>query len=234
MKKLLLLTFLALGNCLYAQNLAGTCEEAVSIYDYIGQPFQSTIGDVYANPSSAQNFGCILAPRGVSWFYIPVTENTDLDFQIQQFNSQGGYNDIDYICWGPFTTLENICGSENLNDSTVVSCSYSHSDIERINIADATGGTYYIVMLASVNGVSGTVNITNLSEATTTGAINLNAFLDANANGIQDPGEQDFRYGNFIYTTNNDDSLHTITSFNGNYTIYNEIENDRYTIGYEI
>ena len=64
--------------------------------------------------------------------------------------------------------------------------------------------------------------------------INLNAFIDANANGTQDPGELGFPFGNFIYEANNDGNVHNVTSFNGDYTIYDQNLANVYDISYEI
>lgn len=65
-----------------------------------------------------------------------------------------------------------------------------------------------------------TLNVSN--------GIKLNAFIDANANGIQDTGEQNFRLGNYNYQINNNGVVHNIYSWDSFYlyesnpaTVYN-------------
>ncbi|MEY3500736.1 MAG: hypothetical protein RL308_2405 [Bacteroidota bacterium] len=61
--------------------------------------------------------------------------------------------------------------------------------------------------------------------------INLNAFVDTNANGIQDNGEQDFSLGNFNYVINNNGVVHDIHSWT-NYYLYESNPATTYNLTY--
>lgn len=63
--------------------------------------------------------------------------------------------------------------------------------------------------------------------------IKLNAFVDTNANGIQDTGEQNFRLGNFNYVINNNEVIHDICSW-GNYYIYESNPVTTYNLTYTV
>jgi len=241
MKKLLLLTFFALGNCLYAQNTAATCETAYSLCGALGEPFQNTINAVSADSTSVASFGCLATTPNPAWFYMPISQSGNLTFTMTQLNEQGQGLDVDFICWGPFNSLDGICGPENLKPETQVGCSYSTAPVETFTINAATEGDYYIILITNFSNQSGTITIEN-TGGTDVGpqgvlncsGINLNAFLDANANGTQDTGEISFPYGNFIYEANADGSIHNVTAFNGDYTIYDQNLTNVYDVSYEV
>ena len=241
MKKLLLLTFIALGQYIYAQNIAANCGDAYSLCGALGEPFANTTNQPQADSLSVASYGCLYTTPNPAWFYMPISQSGSLSFVISQLSTQGAGIDVDYICWGPFNTLDSICGPENLNDSTLVSCSYSPIATESFTLPNAVEGTYYIILVTNYSNQPGDITITHVGGGTneTGGAlncsgINLNAFIDANANGTQDPGELGFPFGNFIYEANNDGNVHNVTSFNGDYTIYDQNLANVYDISYEI
>jgi len=241
MKKTLLLTFFALGNCLYAQNTAATCENAYSLCGALGEPFANTVDGGSASPDSAASYGCLTTYPNPSWFYLPISQSGDLSFTMTQLNSAGTGLDVDFICWGPFNSLDGVCGPDSLKPEKQVGCSYSTAAVETFTINAATEGDYYIILITNFSNQPGNITIENTS-ATNVGqqgalncsGINLNAFLDANANGTQDTGEISFPYGNFIYEANADGNIHNVTAFNGDYTIYDQNLANVYELNYEV
>ena len=241
MKKLLLLTFIALGQYIYAQNIAANCGDAYSLCGALGEPFANTINQPQADSLSVASYGCLVTTPNPAWFYMPISQSGSLSFVISQVSTQGAGIDVDYICWGPFNTLDSICGPENLNDSTLVSCSYSPVATESFTLPNAIEGTYYIILVTNYSNQPGDITVIHTGGGTgesggalNCSGINLNAFIDANANGTQDPGELGFPFGNFIYEANNDGNVHNVTAFNGDYTIYDQNLANIYDISYEI
>lgn len=68
------------------------------------------------------------------------------------------------------------------------------------------------------NTISETQTVT--TSLSISDGIKLNAFLDANSNGIQDGAEQNFTFGNFNYVLNDDGIVHHIASSTGTHYIY--------------
>jgi len=241
MKKLLLLTFFVLGNCLYAQNTAATCENAYSLCGALGEPFANTTSGVSASPDSAASYGCLTTYPNPAWFYLPISQSGDLTFTMTQTSNTGAAIDVDFICWGPFNSMDGVCGPDNLKPENEVGCSYSSAAVETFTIVGATEGDYYMILITNFSQQPGTITIENTGStnvgpqgALNCAGINLNAFLDTNGNGTQDPSETAFPYGSFIYQENDESLAHYVTSFSGDYTIYDEDLTNTYDITYDI
>ncbi|WP_051200040.1 T9SS type A sorting domain-containing protein [Flavobacterium subsaxonicum] len=234
MKKILLLALFAIGQTIFAQDTANECINAYPLCGALGEPFLNTIASPNADPLSVESYGCLGSEPNPAWFYMPVSQSGDLNFLIEQYTFGNTPIDVDFICWGPFTGA--VCGPEFLNTSAVVDCSYSASSTEEVNIPGAVAGEYYMIMVTNFSNQAGLITImdTNSQGALDCSGINLNAFLDANANGVQDVGEMGFPLGNFVYEANNDGNVHTVTSFNGSYTIYDEVLGNTYDFQYDI
>jgi uncharacterized repeat protein (TIGR01451 family) len=67
----------------------------------------------------------------------------------------------------------------------------------------------------------------------TSNGIKLNAFVDTNANGIQDTGEENFRLGNFNYVLNNNGVVHNIYSWYS-YYLYESNPATTYNLTYTV
>ncbi|WP_033961402.1 DUF7619 domain-containing protein [Psychroserpens jangbogonensis] len=64
------------------------------------------------------------------------------------------------------------------------------------------------------------------------GLINVNAFYDANDNGVFDTNETSFSNGYFTYEINDDTIINTVSSSTGSFTLASEIETDTYDFNY--
>ena len=238
MKKILLLIAVCLGPCLYAQNTANLCENAYSLCGALGEPFLNTVNSAPAAPPDTPTFDCLVYTPNPAWFYMPVSQTGALTILMEQnksINFDGTPLDVDFICWGPFESSD-ACGAELLNSTTEVGCSFSASAFESFTIPNATAGQYYKILVTNFSNLAGFIRISTIGSegALDCSGINLNAFLDANANGTQEPEEQGFPLGTFQYEANNSGDVHTITTFNGNYTIYDESLNNSYDFQFDI
>ncbi|MXN91553.1 T9SS type A sorting domain-containing protein [Flavobacterium sp. Sd200] len=241
MKKVLLILIL-FGQFCYAQDTASSCENAYSLCGSIGTPFMNTINNPPAATPQDPTFGCLVTTPNPSWFYLPVSQSGNLEFLIEQdmdldFSTTRSI-DVDFICWGPFDSTTNICGPQNLNSGAIVDCSYSPMWSETVNIPNATAGSYYLLMVTNFSNLSGYIRITDMSPAgqgaLSCSGLKMQAFLDSNSNGVQDEGEIDFLYGNFVYETNNSGNPHSVTSLSGIHTIYDENLANSYDLSYAI
>jgi uncharacterized repeat protein (TIGR01451 family) len=218
-------------------NLAYECINANSLCSSLGTPFSNTHQNISAE--TGNNYGCLGTTPNPTWFYLPISSAGTVNLTIQQSSNitfVGGQLDVDYIVYGPFTSPTAPCSS-SLTTSNIVSCSFSSAAIEYPIIPNALPGQYYLLMTTNFSNQAGFINIT--MNSTSTGEIDcsgfrLNAFLDANSNGTQEVGEQNFPLGQFHYEINDDGNVHNITSPVGRYSIYDINPLNSYDLSYSI
>lgn len=215
-------------NC----NLASSCVNANSLCGTLGNAFSNSTS--IANGGSA---GCLGSTPNATWFSLPISTSGSINLKINQGNNAPLFDnlDIDYIIYGPFNTPTGNCGL--VNNSTVVSCSYSAAPTEYPIIANAVAGKYYLMMVTNFSNQTGIININVLP--TSTGAIDctgmaFTAFLDANSNGTKDTGEVNFPLGDFHYEKNNNGVVHNVVSPTGKFTIYENNATNNYNVSFSV
>lgn len=216
-------------------NNAYTCSAANSLCNALGQPFVNTFQGITAEPGN--NYGCLGSQPNPTWFYLPVSSSGNLQFLIQQssdINFSTSNLDVDYICYGPFTSLSNAC---NVPMNNIVNCSYSASATETLTIPNAIAGQYYLIMVTNFSAQPGFIKINQTagsSAALDCSGLNMNAFLDLNGNGTQDIGEINFPLGTFTYQLNNNGNNINVTSPFGEYNIYDDNAANSYDLSYAV
>jgi len=220
-------------------NNAYVCNTANSLCSALGIPFANTNQGIQAE--TGNSYGCLGTQRNPTWFYLPISRAGNINLMIQQstditFMNTAGSLDVDYICYGPFTSPTTPCNGQ-LTANKIVSCSYSAAANEYPVIPNALPGQYYLIMTTNFSNRAGFIKITEMP--TTVGAINcsglrLNAFLDLNSNGTQETGEQNFPLGQFHYEVNQNGNAHHITAPTGFYNIYDINPANSYNISYTI
>ena len=134
------------------------------------------------------NYGCLGSTPCPAWFYMQVSAPGSIIITI----SQSGNNDVDFICWGPFTSLSDGCATGLTgtcqgspvytccsNTSTgcvypqgnMVDCSYSTSATETCHILNAQVGQIYILLITNFSQMAGTITF---SQTGGTGITNCN------------------------------------------------------------
>ncbi|MEN9324145.1 MAG: putative adhesin [Bacteroidota bacterium] len=222
------------SNC----NLASNCIMANSLCNALGIPFINSVNTQITEPGAS--YGCLNTHPNPTWFYLPVSDPGSINLMIQQnvsieFNSTA--YDVDYIVYGPYTSPTAPCYNQ-LTPDKVVSCSYSSAATEYPVIPNALPGQYYLVMTTNFSNQPGYIKITDIGN-NTGGSIDcsgfrLNAFLDSNANGVQDNNESNFPLGQFQYELNQNTVVHNISSPSGMYNIYDPNAANSYQLNYVI
>lgn len=221
----------AYANC----NLAYTCTQANPLCNALGAPFANTVN----NPSTG-TFDCLGSTPNPTWFYLPISTTGNINLEINQNTFAGSALDVDYIVYGPFTNPSTPCNDNTLLLSNVVSCSFSAAAVEYPIIPNAQPGQIYLLMVTNYSNQPGliTINQTNAGHPNSAeidcSGIRLNAFLDANNNGVKDTGEQNFPLGQFTYEVNNNGNIHNIVSPTGIYNIYDNNTSNSYDFSYVI
>ncbi|MBN8643090.1 MAG: T9SS type A sorting domain-containing protein [Flavobacteriales bacterium] len=216
------------SNC----NLASICSQANSLCNALGVPFANTVGT-----NSSGSAGCLGTTPNPTWFYLPVSSAGLISLQIVQTTASGSGLDVDYIVYGPFTDPITPCNSPTQLSSNIASCSYSAAFIENPIIQNAQPGQYYLLMVTNFSNQPGLITISELGNTQGTIAcsgIKLNAFLDANNNGTQEAGEQNFPLGQFQYEMNDNGVVHNIISPTGVYNIYDIVASNTYDVSFSV
>ena len=226
-----------LANC----NAAASCSSANSLCNSLGVPFNNTTG-----LPSIGSPGCLGNTPNPTWFYLPISGAGNLNFQINQGNNTALNNqDVDFICWGPFsapqcTGLYDFPDGNTALPNNVIACSYSPAPVETFTIPNAQPGQYYMLLVTNFSNQLGqiVINQTNIGqpgsgEIDCTG-LGLIAFLDANSNGTKDTGEQNFPLGQFHYEKNDNGTIHHITAPTGMYNIYDTNNTNTYDVSYSV
>ncbi len=105
-----------------------------------------------ASAAPGPDYGCLFSQPNPAWYYFQVSSGGSVIIDIA--GSAGG--DVDFICWGPFTSATGNCGS--LTAGNTVDCSFSASATETCTIAGAIVGQYYMLLITNYSGIPQNIN----------------------------------------------------------------------------
>ena len=141
----------------------GTCATAL--------PFCT--GSNYTFPASTNtlgppgnNFGCLGTQPNPAFYFMEIDNGGNLTIDI----STNPLEDIDFICWGPFTNFSTICSQ--LNTAPIEDCSYSGNSNETCQINGAITGEFYMLLITNYSNQN-----TNISFSQTSGNGTTNCCL---------------------------------------------------------
>lgn len=164
MKKIkLLLAILFINFSLFAQQGASSCAELEANF----QLYQSCATNIPFTNSTGGNgevFNSTCIPTqfvGPTWFFIEVKDPGTIMLQIRQTDLGGSGTDVDFILWGPFNNLTNICS--RLNIGTEADCSYSAASIENVSVPASTTGQIYVLLIDNFAGTPGNIAVTQIA-----------------------------------------------------------------------
>ena len=224
MKKIITVLFVLIACYLHAQtsceNASPFCASGVS-----GVTFPATTSITAAQ--TGPNYGCLGSTPNPAWYYLQISSTGSLDILIQgqATNPPGPGQDVDFICWGPFNSLANICNS--LTAGNTIDCSYSGSFTETLNIPNGVAGQYYMVLITNFANVqqeiiftqfngNGTTNCALLSSNSKICAGSSGTIVATNTGSLTNP-TYSLNPGNLTSTTGSFVVTPTITT---SYTVY--------------
>jgi uncharacterized protein (TIGR02145 family) len=114
------------------------------------------------------NYGCMGGGFPPSWFYMQVGVAGDIIIFIH------GTHDVDFICWGAFTSLSEGCAT-GLTASHIVDCSIAPWADETCHIFNAQVGDIYILLLSNFGSQPGIITFQQVSG---NGQTNCNIVVD--------------------------------------------------------
>ncbi|MBX7203635.1 MAG: hypothetical protein K1X77_11235, partial [Bacteroidia bacterium] len=136
------------GKC---QDARGFCTDNGTIDFPAGSNVESPFG-----AGNAGRIGCLGSTPNPAWYYMNVSRSGPININIMGSEDGGvtATNDVDFICWGPFATREEICSKASdrvyADDPVnIVDCSYSPDPTESCEIPNAIVGEWYMLLLTN-------------------------------------------------------------------------------------
>ncbi len=142
--------------CISTPSTCSTASTACSTTTYSNTTGITSLGTI----------GCLFSSPNPSYFTIQVLTSGPISYLLTQstVGSPTPNLDVDYVAWGPFTSQVAGCtaisgGAAPLTGLTT-GCSYSAASTENFNIANATAGEIYIILITNFSNQPGVVNLT--------------------------------------------------------------------------
>ena len=161
------------------------CQDATPFCTSVGTPYTypnvhngSTAPGVgtATNPAVSPFYGCICpSSSGLSnpsWFYIKSSAAGAMTYSISQVNNSSVGIDVDFVAWGPYSSINNACNnligtcSSNCSVSHptcsggIVDCSFSAAAVETMTLNATAAGQYFMIMITNYNGAAGYITFT--------------------------------------------------------------------------
>jgi hypothetical protein len=120
-------------------------------------------GPVYNNGS-----GCLGSQPDPAWYYLKIGTAGTINFQIKgglmpnksNLADPYSYYDVDFICWGPFSSLAEAKNTIYLNNANRIACSYDRRGIETFTISNAQVGKFYMLVLTNFEQKQHNISLT--------------------------------------------------------------------------
>jgi gliding motility-associated-like protein len=195
MKKIFLILIIIFANLVleiihaHGQSSATTCANAAPFCTGTTYTFPMATG-ITAEPGP--NYGCLYTYPNPVWYYLKILNPGNIIIHIAG-NSNTDSLDVDFVCWGPFTSPTGECdagltancdwaGSDtaynfclNNTDSSsfypsgnMVDCSYSANTSEDCHILNAQTGQYYILCITNYANMPGNLTFSQTGGIGTT------------------------------------------------------------------
>ena len=180
---ILLIYFLFLSFNTYSQGGASSCAQLAAnptAYQSCATnvPFSSSVG----GNGESFNSSCIPTQYvGPTWFFIEIDTPGNIVLQISQRNLSGVGSDVDFVLWGPFQNLNNICSQ--LTPANEVDCSYLPDTVETVNIPNSNAGDLYVIVIDNYSGQPGNITVSQTGGSGSTNCDFLSSVTLNNTDG---------------------------------------------------
>jgi gliding motility-associated-like protein len=161
----------------YAHAQNSTCSNALPFCT--GTQYSFPAGVNAGTAEVGPNYGCLSSRPNPAWYFMQVETPGNIDIRISGQNGGVNTNDIDFICYGPFSSLSGICS--NLTSSNTIDCSYAGGSVsETANIPNAQAGQFYILLITNFSNTACNINF---SQTGGSGGTNCGILSSAQNNG---------------------------------------------------
>lgn len=127
-------------------------------------PFCTGTTYTFPNSTSTPDLGainCCSTTPNPAWYFMEIDAPGNMTITIQQTSTSGSDIDVDFVLFGPYSSLTAACVS--IPGGPVEDCSYSTAAIENADITGAVVGEIYVLLLTNFSDVPGTIEFSQTS-----------------------------------------------------------------------
>ena len=142
MKRILLLFFIIFSYTFVSAQTTICDPNIISLCD--PGPYAASVSGTASAPAGT-DFGCNPTVTQSSFFYFEAGTSGPLSIDIDPVDVNGNPlgNDLDYICWGPFSSTANMCN----NLTNVLDCSVAGGFTNEVCNITANAGSIYVLLI---------------------------------------------------------------------------------------
>ncbi len=154
----------------FSQGTNNSCSSAAPFCT--GTEFDFPAGTGTPTSEVGPDYGCLGSEPNPAWYFLQIADSGTVDIDIMgTVDGTTPSNDIDFICYGPFTSLLNVC--DQLTAANTIDCSYSGSATEQVNITNGIPGEFYMILLTNFSNTPCNILI---SQGSGTGSTSCGPF----------------------------------------------------------
>jgi hypothetical protein len=129
--------------------------------------------------------GCLVTTPNPAWYWMEIEEPGSMQIYIEQRNAQGLGRDVDFICWGPYTSVAEACSSISYTPCTpscpnnttspyfyphgnIVDCSYDAAIYETVHLNNTQAGQVYLLLLTNYSNQTANITFSKIGGTATT------------------------------------------------------------------
>jgi len=119
---------------------------------------------------SGPSYGCLSTQPNPAWFFVKTTGAGNMVYNISQVSTSGTGIDVDFIAWGPFSSMANACNTltgsctgNHACSGNIEDCGYSTAAVETMTLVSPGAGQYYVILITNYADVNGTITFNQTS-----------------------------------------------------------------------
>ncbi len=224
---------LIIGNTYYVRVFSGGSSDEITTFDLCIREAPTNIicenaenfcsdGGALTSPNiigipDPTDIACLFSAPNPTWNIIQIGDPGLIEIEINQTSDAGVGLDVDFVLWGPFTSLTDACGNLDLGCpnpggdcptnvfdpnfypfGNIMDCSYSAAATENLTIDNALAGEIYILLVTNFSNDPGNITITQTNGGGgTDGTITAEIEAEITSNEVvfvdddSDPGTPD-------------------------------------------
>jgi gliding motility-associated-like protein len=146
--------------------------------------YQNTTG-----VNSQGTIGCLTTSPNPTYYTINVSQTGPINLLLTQTDIFGAPADVDYAAWGPFPSQAAACAAIGnpptlppgigVPVTTTTGCSFLPAATENLNIANATAGQVYVILITNYSDDPGLISLSQTNDPTQPGAGTYDCCPDA-------------------------------------------------------
>ncbi len=129
------------------------------------------------------DIACLATAPNPTWNIIQIGQPGLIEIEISQVDDDGNGLDVDFVLWGPFTSIEDACTNIAFEDcptcpnntanpdfypfGNIVDCSYSFVSVENLTIDNAQEGEIYMLLVTNFSDDPGSISISQTNDGGT-------------------------------------------------------------------